>query len=231
MLGAIFNITLSDRAFLPWAALAILLAYTSDLRLLLVAGGICALVPIRASARSVGLLARSANAPRTSCCRRSPCSRSRYGRHIGSRDCRDLSSSACWPLHSAPDPGPLGDAATSTHLRRASNISIRCSAFAAPADVWLGIRRGESDVVNTSHLFMISLFTKFYDWWDPSRSTCLPAGATALAVLLAEKPARCPRWPRTAYSGAGRAHTLSAGIALIVLTNVVALTASGATDR
>ncbi len=41
MLGQIFNITPSDKALLPWAALALLLAYALDLRLLLVAGMLC----------------------------------------------------------------------------------------------------------------------------------------------------------------------------------------------
>ena len=38
MLGQIFNITPSDKALLPWAALALLLAYAFDLRLLQAAG-------------------------------------------------------------------------------------------------------------------------------------------------------------------------------------------------
>src|SRR6267143_757895 len=41
MLGQIFNITPSDKAFIPWAAFALLLAYVCDLRLLLVAGILC----------------------------------------------------------------------------------------------------------------------------------------------------------------------------------------------
>ena len=41
MLGQIFNITPSDKALLPWAAMAFLLAYTCDLRLLLAAGICC----------------------------------------------------------------------------------------------------------------------------------------------------------------------------------------------
>ncbi len=41
MLGQIFNISPSDKALLPWAALALLLAYALDLRLLLVAGLLC----------------------------------------------------------------------------------------------------------------------------------------------------------------------------------------------
>jgi|GEM_PF-3319769 len=41
MLGQIFNITPSENAFLVWAGLAVLLAYASDARLLLVAGLVC----------------------------------------------------------------------------------------------------------------------------------------------------------------------------------------------
>lgn len=41
MLGQIFNITPSDKALLPWAAFAFLLAYAFDLRLLLAAGIFC----------------------------------------------------------------------------------------------------------------------------------------------------------------------------------------------
>ncbi|MES2817402.1 MAG: DUF2157 domain-containing protein [Pseudomonadota bacterium] len=41
LLGQIFNITPSDKALLPWAALALLLAYHCNLRLLLVAGLLC----------------------------------------------------------------------------------------------------------------------------------------------------------------------------------------------
>ena len=42
MLGQIFNLTPSDKALLPWAAYAFLLAYRCDLRLLLAVGILCA---------------------------------------------------------------------------------------------------------------------------------------------------------------------------------------------
>lgn len=48
MLGQVFNITPSDKALLPWAALALLLAYALDLRLLLVAGILCLIAFIAA---------------------------------------------------------------------------------------------------------------------------------------------------------------------------------------
>lgn len=50
MLGQIFNITPSDKALLPWAALAFLLAYTCELRLLLAAGILCTIAFISAEA-------------------------------------------------------------------------------------------------------------------------------------------------------------------------------------
>ncbi|WP_375739802.1 DUF2157 domain-containing protein [Pseudomonas boanensis] len=46
MLGQIFNITPSDRALLPWAAYALLLAYACESRLLLGAGLVCILALI-----------------------------------------------------------------------------------------------------------------------------------------------------------------------------------------
>jgi hypothetical protein len=48
MLGRIFNITPSDKAFLSWAALALLLAYALNLRVLLVAGILCLIAFIAA---------------------------------------------------------------------------------------------------------------------------------------------------------------------------------------
>ena len=48
MLGQVFNITPSDKALLPWGALALLLAYALDLRLLLVAGILCLIAFIAA---------------------------------------------------------------------------------------------------------------------------------------------------------------------------------------
>lgn len=48
MLGQIFNITPSDKALLPWAAFAFLLAYAFDLRLLLAAGIFCLIAYVAA---------------------------------------------------------------------------------------------------------------------------------------------------------------------------------------
>src|SRR6266481_1569179 len=54
MLGQIFNITPSDKALIPWAALAFLLAYTCDLRLLLTFGILCVVAFISARAGAWG---------------------------------------------------------------------------------------------------------------------------------------------------------------------------------
>jgi hypothetical protein len=48
MIGQIFNITPSDKALLPWAAMAFLLAYACDLRLLLAAGIACVIAFVAA---------------------------------------------------------------------------------------------------------------------------------------------------------------------------------------
>jgi hypothetical protein len=50
LLGVIFNITPSDKALIAWAALALLLAYTCDLRLLLAAGLLCLIAFVSARA-------------------------------------------------------------------------------------------------------------------------------------------------------------------------------------
>jgi hypothetical protein len=54
MLGQIFNITPTDRALIPWAALAFLLAYACDLRLLLAAGICCVIAWVAGARRRVG---------------------------------------------------------------------------------------------------------------------------------------------------------------------------------
>ncbi|MGH8623160.1 MAG: DUF2157 domain-containing protein, partial [Burkholderiales bacterium] len=48
LLGQIFNITPSDKALIPWAAYALLFAYTCDLRLLLAAGILCVIAWVSA---------------------------------------------------------------------------------------------------------------------------------------------------------------------------------------
>src|SRR5262245_46842970 len=48
LLGHIFNITPTDRALIPWAAYALMLAYACDLRLLLAAGILCIIAWISA---------------------------------------------------------------------------------------------------------------------------------------------------------------------------------------
>lgn len=54
MLGQIFNITPTDKALRPWAALALLLAYRYDLRLLLAAGLCCVIAWVSARVGAFG---------------------------------------------------------------------------------------------------------------------------------------------------------------------------------
>jgi len=194
MLGVIFNITPSDRAFLPWAALAILLAYTSDVRLLLVAGGVCALSFLSARVGTffgiywlsfgerpenflvpaIALFTVPLWAP--------------HRRYAGfTATYRILGMLAFFvPLlilaHWGDGSYLDAPAASIEHFYQVFGF------VAAAGAIGLGIRRGESDVVNTGvTFFMISLYTKFYDWWwdlVPKYVFFFVIGATAVGVLL-----------------------------------------------
>jgi hypothetical protein len=56
------------------------------------------------------------------------------------------------------------------------------------AAIWLGARRGWSDVVNTALvMFVVFLYTKFYDWWwawMPKYLFFLVVGLTAVLFLF-----------------------------------------------
>lgn len=62
--------------------------------------------------------------------------------------------------------------------------------FSAAA-IWLGIRGGWPEVVNTGNVFFtIFLYTKFYDWcwdWLPKYLFYLVIGLTAIVMLLVFK--------------------------------------------
>ncbi|WP_339133452.1 MAG: hypothetical protein WGN25_12820 [Candidatus Electrothrix sp. GW3-4] len=65
--------------------------------------------------------------------------------------------------------------------------------FSAAA-IWLGIRNGWPEVVNTGNTFFtIFLYTKFYDWWWewlPKYLFFLLVGLTAIGILLIFKRLR-----------------------------------------
>ncbi len=172
LIGQLFNITPSDNALLAWGALAFLLAYTFDLRLLLAAGILCliAFIAVRVGTWS-GM----------------------YWIHFGQRP--ENFFPAALILFIAPSVipherftgfGPIyrvfGLLAFLLPILVLSNWgygsylgfsvdtierSYQALGFvASAAAIWLGARKGWSEVVNTGvTFFVIFLYTKFYDWW------------------------------------------------------------------
>jgi len=73
--------------------------------------------------------------------------------------------------------------------RRAIEVIYQVLGFAGTAGaIWLGLRRGWPHVVNTGvTLFMVLLYTKFFDWWweaMPKYLFFLVLGLTAVLFLV-----------------------------------------------
>jgi len=200
MLAQIFNITPSDKALLPWAALAFLLAYACDLRLLLAAGILCL----------VGFVAA-----------RTGTWSGMYWLHFGERP--ENFFPAALVLFFAPQvvdhrrfPGfvaiyrvfglltlflPIlvlanwGDLSYLDAERSILQGSYQVLGFASSAAaIWLGTKRHWPDVVNTGlTFFVIFLYTKFYDWWweiMPKYLFFLVIGLSAVLLLFVFKRIR-----------------------------------------
>jgi uncharacterized membrane protein len=194
MLGQIFNITPSDKALLPWAAFALLLAYTCDLRLLLATGILCLIAFV--SART-GTWAGT------------------YWLYFGERP--ENFFPAAIVLFFAPQIVPHERFAGFAAIYRVFGLLTLFLAMlvlanwgevsyldldpdvvqgfyqvlgfaGSAAAVWLGVRRHWPEVVNTGvSFFVIFLYTKFYDWWwetMPKYLFFLVLGLTAVLFLV-----------------------------------------------
>jgi uncharacterized membrane protein len=172
MLGQIFNITPSDKALIPWAALALLLAYTCDLRLLLAAGILCVIAFVSARTGTWSGM---------------------YWIYFGMRP--ENFFPAALVLFLVPSfisqQRFAGFAAiyrvfgllalflpmlVLANWGKASYLELNrdliegfyqvCGFVLSALAIWLGARRGWSEVVNTAMvMFVIFLYTKFFDWW------------------------------------------------------------------
>lgn len=203
MLGQIFNITPTDRALLPWAALALLLAYACDLRLLLAAGICCVIAFVAARVGEWGGI---------------------YWLHFGERpenffpvaallfavpallEHRRLSGFAAiyriFGLLSLLLPMlVLGHWGYGSYLAnydieaRSIEGAYELAGFVASAlAIWIGARRQWPDTVNTGiTFFVIFLYTKFFDWWweiMPKYLFFLVLGLAAILILLVLKRLR-----------------------------------------
>ncbi|MFZ5757116.1 MAG: DUF2157 domain-containing protein [Pseudomonadota bacterium] len=194
MLGQIFNITPSDKALLPWAAFAFLLAYACDLRLLLATGILCVIAFVSARTGTWGGL---------------------YWLDFGMRpenffpaallifavpmviDHRHRAGFA--PVYRVFGLLALflpvlvlanwGAASYLDIDRDVIEVMYQLLGFTgAAAVIWLGVKRGWNDTVNTGVvLFVIFLYTRLFDWWwdyMPKYLFFLVLGLVAVLLLL-----------------------------------------------
>jgi uncharacterized membrane protein len=204
MLGQIFNITATDRALIPWGALALLLAYAFDLRLLLAAGICCVIAFTAARVGEWGGI---------------------YWLHAGERPENFFPVAAL--LFAVPAVFArrrqggfastyrifgllcvlvpmlvLGHWGWGSYLADFEGVSSRtieggyeAAGFLASAfAIWISARRQWPDTVNTGvTFFVIFLYTKFFDWWwelMPKYLFFLVLGLAAILILLVLKRLR-----------------------------------------
>lgn len=200
MLGQIFNIAPTDTVLLPWAALAFLLAYVCDLRLLLAAGICCIAAYVQAR---VGAW------------------QGVYWLHTGERPENFFPVAVllfCFPLlgdhRRYPDFAPLYrifgllclflPMLVLSHWAHGSYLDLdpdlieggyQVAGFIASAlAIGFGIRRGWGETVSAGIVFFtLFLYAKFYQWWwatMPKYLFFLIVGLTALLILVTLKRLR-----------------------------------------
>ena len=200
MLGQIFNITPSDKALIPWAALAFLLAYTCDLRLLLAAGILCfiAFVSARTGTWSGMYWLYFGQRPENFF----PAAIALllipqvidHQRFSGFAPLYRIFGLLTWffPVLVLANWGELSYLDLDRSIIEGLYQVIGFAGSAAA--VWVGIRRHWPDMVNTGvTLFVILLYTKFFDWWwdaMPKYLFFLVLGLTAVLFLVVLKRLR-----------------------------------------
>lgn len=194
MLGQIFNITPSDKALILWGALAFLLAYAYDIRLLQAAGILCLIAFL--SAR-VGTWSGM------------------YWIHFGERPENFFPAAvALFLLPQLIDHRRYTGFGALYHVFALMTLFIPMLILAnwgyisyldldpgtieggyqiagfvlSAAAIALGLRKGWGEVINTGTVFfVIFLYTKFFDWWwesMPKYLFFLVIGLTAILCLL-----------------------------------------------
>lgn len=200
MLGQIFNITPTDKALLPWAALAFLLAYACDLRLLLAAGICCITAYCAARVGEWGGMywlhagERPENFfPVAALLLAVPALVSQR-RFTGFAPIYRIFGLLCLLLPMLI----LGHWGQGSYLELENKTIERgyqTAGFIISALViWLGARKQWNEVVNTGiTFFVIFLYTKFFDWWwqaMPKWLFFLVVGLSAILILLVLKRLR-----------------------------------------
>ena len=194
MIGAIFNITPSDKAFAVWGVFAFLLAYVADLRLLLGAAIVCVVAFIAARTGTISGM---------------------YWLYFGERP--ENFFPAALLLFAVPSlvahprrpdfPAVYRVTALLTLFipmivlanwgrisylpleRNVIEVLYQVLGFVGTAGaIWLGVRKQWRHVVNTGiTLFIVLMYTKFFDWWweaMPKYLFFLVLGLTAVLFLV-----------------------------------------------
>lgn len=200
MLGQIYNITPSDKALLPWAAFAFLLAYTFELRLLQAAGILCLIAFISARTGTWSGM---------------------YWIHFGERPENFFPAAlVIFTLPQLIDQSRYSGFAATYRVFGALTLFLPMLVLAnwgsvsyldleqdlieslyqtigfvgTAALIWYGVRRHWPEVVNTGvTFFVIFFYTKLFDWWwdaMPKYLFFLVMGLTAILFLLVFKRLR-----------------------------------------
>jgi hypothetical protein len=199
MIGQIFNIASSPNAFFVWASFAILVAYAADARLLLGMGIIFLTMFLSAKTGTwsgvywIGFGQRPENF--------FPAAAVLFGLsfipHGRFSDFRPVYRVFALIIVFLP-------MLILSHFGAVSYLTMendtieglyQVAGFVlSAAAIWLGVRRGFGDVVNTGNVFFtLFLYTKFYDWWwewMPKYLFFLIIGLSAVLMLFVFKRLR-----------------------------------------
>lgn len=194
MIGQIFNITPSDKALLPWAAYALLLAYTCNARLLLAAGLICIMGYIAARVgtwsgvywldvgeRPENFLPAALAIFAVPLC-------IPQGRHDGFPAIYRVFGllGLFLPMLVLANWG--GGSYLPLAYGTVENLYQVLGFVVSALVIWFGVRREWPEVVNTGlAFFVVFLYTKFFDWWwevMPKYLFFLVLGLCAVLILL-----------------------------------------------
>ena len=200
MLGQIFNITPTDKALLPWAALAFLLAYTCDLRLLLAAGICCVIAYISARVGEWGGLywldagKRPENYFPVAVLLFATPMVIPHRRFAGFDTIYRVFGLLCLLIPMLI----LGHWGDGSYLDLDPSLiegGYQTAGFVVSGlAIWFGARRSWNDTVNTGiTFFVIFLYTKFYDWWweiMPKWLFFLTVSLSAILILMVLKRLR-----------------------------------------
>lgn len=204
MLGQIFNITPSDKALLPWAALAFLLAYACDIRLLLVAGILCMIAYVAARTGTWGGMywlsfgQRPENFFPAAALLLAVPKFIRHQRYAGFPAMYRVFGllTVFLPMLVMANWG------SSSYLEWDANFIegfYQVAGFVSTAfAVWFGVRKQWPEVINTGvTFFIIFLYTKIFDWWwdsMPKYLFFLVLGLVAVLFLFVLKRLRATNY-------------------------------------